>query len=220
MIVVIQCAAGKVADAGHLCTQDGRGVMFVANPELAPPNDECIYARPDDVADIGTAWRTVLRQYNESQGDNRLGLLPAWRLYRNPTYEMLAEHCGLDRLYILSAGWGLIPADFLTPNYDITFSAAQNVQKFKRRRPQDPYCDFRMLPTDASEPILFFGGRDYISLFCTLTERSSSKRTVFYAGREPVAPGCRVQRFVKPHTNWHYQCANAFIKGSGLQLIG
>ena len=44
------------------------------------------------------------------------------------------SHSGLDRLYILSAGWGLIPGDFLTPNYDITFSAAQNVQRFKRRR--------------------------------------------------------------------------------------
>ena len=146
MIVVIQCAARKAADAGHLRTQDGRNVMFVANPDLAPPDDECIYARPDDVADTGTSWRTVLRQYNENPGDNRLGLLPAWRLYRNPTYEILAERCGLDRLYILSAGWGLIPADFMTPNYDITFSAARNVQKFKRRRRHDSYRDFRMLP--------------------------------------------------------------------------
>ena len=70
----------------------------------------------------------------ENPGDNRFGLLPAWRLYRNPTYGILAEHWGLDHLYILSAGWGLIPANFLTPNYDITFSAAQNVQRFKRWR--------------------------------------------------------------------------------------
>ena len=156
MIVVIQCAARKAADAGHLRTHDGRNVMFVANPDLAPPDDECIYARPDDVAETGTSWRTVLRQYNENPRDNRLGLLPAWRLYRNPTYEILAERCGLDRLYILSAGWGLIPANLLTPNYDITFSAAQNVQKFKRRRRHDTYRDFRMLPANTSEPILFF----------------------------------------------------------------
>ena len=106
----------------------------------------------------------------------------------------------------------MIPADFLTPNYDITFSAAQNVQRFKRRRRHDSYRDFRMLPADASEPILFFGGRDYIQLFCTLTADSASQRTVFYVGREPAAPGCRVQRFGKPFTNWHYQCAKAYVE--------
>ena len=132
MIVVIQCAARKAAGAGYLRTRDGRKVMFVADPDLAPRDGGCIYARPDDIAGTGTSWRAVLRQYNENPGDNRLGLLPAWRLYRNSTYEILAEHCGLDRLYILSAGWGLIPADFLTPNYDITFSTAQNVHRFKR----------------------------------------------------------------------------------------
>ena len=212
MIVVIQCAARKAADAGHLRTQDGRKVMFVANPDLAPRDGDYIYARPDDVSEPGTSWRTVLRQYNENPGDNQLGLLPAWRLYRNPTYEILADRCGLDRLYILSAGWGLIPADFLTPNYDITFSAAQNVQKFKRRRRNDTYRDFRMLPTNTSEPILFFGGKDYIRLFCRLTADSASLRTVFYAGREPAAPDCRVQGFGKPYTNWHYQCAKAYVE--------
>ena len=214
MIVVIQCAARKAADAGHLRARDGRKVMFIADPDLAPRDGDCVYARPDDIADTGTSWRTVLCQYNENPSDNRLGLLPAWRLYRNSTYEILAEHCGLDRLYILSAGWGLIPAEFLTPNYDITFSTAQNVQRFKRRRRHDSYRDFRMLPADASEPILFFGGRDYIQLFCTLTADSASQRTVFYAGREPAAPGCRVQRFGKPFTNWHYQCARAYVEGS------
>ena len=212
MIVVIQCAARKAANTGHLRTQGGRKVMFVANPDLAPADGDCGYARPDDVSDTGLSWRTVLRQYNENPGGNRLGLLPAWRLYRNPTYEILAEHCGLDRLYILSAGWGLIPADFLTPNYDSTFSTAQNVQRFKRRRRHDSYSDFRMLPTDASGPILFFGGRDYIPLFCTLTADSVSQRRVSYAGREPAAPGCRVQRYGKPFTNWHYQCAKAYVE--------
>ena len=63
MIVVIQCAARKAADAGHLRTKNGRKVMFVANPDLTPRDGGCIYARPDDVAETGTSWRTVLRQY-------------------------------------------------------------------------------------------------------------------------------------------------------------
>ena len=55
----------------------------------------------------------------------RYGLLPAWQLYENPVYELLKNHCGLKRLYILSAGWGLITAGFLTPCYDITFTATR-----------------------------------------------------------------------------------------------
>jgi hypothetical protein len=36
----------------------------------------------------------------------------------------LVEKFGIEKVFILSAGWGLIRADFLTPNYDITFSGS------------------------------------------------------------------------------------------------
>ena len=57
--------------------------------------------------------------------------------------------------YILSAGWGLINSEFLTPYYDITFSAAAD--NYKRRRKADTYRDFCMLPEDVDELIVFFG---------------------------------------------------------------
>ena len=136
MIVVIQCAATTQPHAGHLRTRDGRDVVFVAKPEIAPISGRELYARPDDVSDTGKSWRTVLQEYNAAPGENPLGLLPAWQLYRNPAYRVLADHCGQDHLYILSAGWGLIRADFLTPKYDITFSRGRNVQPFKRRGKQ------------------------------------------------------------------------------------
>ena len=214
MIVVIQCAAGKDKNAGHLHTLDGRKVVFVANPDFAPTGGNTIYARPDDLSDSEKPWRTVLLEYNDNPAHNPLGLLPAWQLYRNPAYKILAEHCGLQRLYILSAGWGLISAGFLTPNYDITFNKAQNVQPFKRRSRRENYCDFSMLPTNVVEPVLFFGCRDYIALFCKLTEVISSRRTVFYAGGQPNAPGCSLRRYGKPFMNWHYQCAKAFVEGT------
>jgi hypothetical protein len=53
---------------------------------------------------------------------NPLGLYPAYRLYENRVYGRLVEAFGVENIYILSAGWGLIRADFLTPYYDITFS--------------------------------------------------------------------------------------------------
>ena len=212
MIVVIQCAAGKQHHAGHLRTRDGLNVMFVARPDCAPPHSDRIYARPDDPSDRGTSWRTVLQEYNDAPGTNPLGLLPAWQLYRNTTYGMLFERFGPDQLYVLSAGWGLIRADYLTPNYDITFSRARNVEPFKRRGPMDAYEDFGF-PFGIAEPIVFFGGRDYISLFCRLTEDAKVERTVFYAGSKVDAPGCTLRRFGDPFTNWHYQCAKEFLDG-------
>ena len=133
MIVVIQCAASKQPYAGCLRQADGQEVLFVADPPSAPPNN-CVYARPDDIAHSGHSWRDELLRYNETPDHNSLNLLPAWQLYKNETYELLAEKYGKHRLYILSAGWGLISADFLTPKYDITFSA--QADRYKKTAPK------------------------------------------------------------------------------------
>ena len=178
MIVVIQCAAKKNPQAGYLRADDGRRILFVADPEAGPANEGIVFARPDDIADQGLSWRQKLVNYNETHGDNPLGLLPAWQLYANGTYEMLANTYGRDRLYILSAGWGLISADFLVPRYDITFSAG--AERYKRRRRSDKYDDLNMLASTISEPVIFLGGKDYVSLFCELTQIIKGPRTVFY----------------------------------------
>ena len=64
MIVVMQCAASKQAAAGYLRTRDGRRVMFVAQPQLAPPSDEFHYARPDDPSGTDESWRDVITRYS------------------------------------------------------------------------------------------------------------------------------------------------------------
>ncbi len=213
MNIVIQCAAKKHPTAGHLRRRDGRKVMFVADPALAPPSRDHDYACPDDMSDTGVSWRKLLCDYNVDPAGNPLNLLPAWQLYANRTYGLLAQHIGLDRLFILSAGWGLIRADFLTPNYDITFSSSAD--QYKKRGKKDRYDDLRMRPAGSPEPIVFFGGKDYVALFCALTEGAMGERVLFYnTAIEPEAPGCRLIKFVtKTRTNWHYECANAFISG-------
>lgn len=213
MIVVIQCAATKAANAGHLVTADGKVVTFVAHPEIAPKTDE-FYARPDDDAGEGRSWREVLLAYNGEPGGNPLGLLPAYQLYKNPTYERLVDKLGMKNVYILSAGWGLIRSDFLTPYYDITFSNAHNVERYKRRKRADPYKDIGMLPNSTDEEILFFGGKDYVPLFCKLTSQVKSRRKVFYnAAEAPQVPGCATVKFdTHTRTNWHYECAIAFLE--------
>ena len=186
--------------------------MFVADPDVAPADESYLYARPDDVSDTGASWRAVLCRYNATPGNNPFRLLPAWQLYNNKTYEVLADHCGLDRLFILSAGWGLVRADFLISAYDITFSS--NVARYKRRRSEDRYNDLNMLPK-SQEPIVFFGGKGYVSLFCTLSSDARGRRTVWYNSKDaPCAPGCLVRRFhTTMRTNWHYECAKSLISG-------
>lgn len=208
---MIQCAAKKNPQAGYLRADDGRRILFVADPETAPANAGIVFARPDNITDQGLSWRQTLVNYNEAPSDNPLGLLPAWQLYENSTYEMLVKNYGRDRIYILSAGWGLISAGFLTPVYDITFSAS--AEKYKRRRRSDDYDDLNMLASTISEPVVFLGGKDYIGLFCRLTINVKGPRTVFYnSSSPPSAPGCALERFVTTtRTNWHYGCAKALV---------
>jgi hypothetical protein len=212
LIVVIQCAGRKRA-AGHLRTREGKPVLFVADPAPAPTSDSCIYARPDDASDHGGSWREVLVRYNEAPGNNPLSLLPAFELYERDTYRAFVKRFGIDKTYILSAGWGLIPASFLTPYYDITFKA--NADDWKRRRKKDAYSDLSMIPADTDEEIVFLGGKDYLPLFTRLTAPARSARTVFYnSATLPDAPDCRLVRFsTRTRTNWHYECADALVRG-------
>jgi hypothetical protein len=214
MIVVIQCAAGKRPERRHLVsTMQGKPVHFVASPEAAPFNPAVLYARPDDLAENGMSWRQILLEYNRDRERNPLDLHPAYWLYENRTYFNLVGKFTVKGVYILSAGWGLIPADFLMPYYDITFSPSAD--DYKRRKKSDRYQDFRMLPDDTKDDIVFFGGRDYLPLFCSLTSGVRSKRTIFYNSMQrPDVIGCTLKRFnTTTRTNWHYECANAFIAG-------
>jgi hypothetical protein len=211
--VVIQCAASKRPDAGHLETRDGQQVDFVANPEAAPANPRRVYARPDDISDDGRTWRQVLLDYNKEPHNNPLGLVPAYQLYENRIYARLVERFGVVNVFILSAGWGLISADFLTPSYDITFSISAD--PYKRRRKLDRYNDLCMLPVSAHQEVVFFGGKDYLPLFCALTEQHRDRRLVYYnSASPPQLSGCTLKRYqTSTRTNWHYECANAFIDG-------
>ena len=226
MIVVIVCAAGKDPSAGHMLTENGQRVMFVADPKKAPPHKSIIYKRPDDLAHSGLSWREELnkynRKYNRDPLNNPLRLLPAWRLYepRPPyrnIYRKLVKVFGTKNVFILSAGWGLISACFLTPDYDITFSPeAAKKKPCARRRKQDEnlYEDSAMLPEDTRKPIVFLGGKSYVPFFCSLTEGAKSRRIVFYKSKVPrSAPGCVLYRFITETRIWYYECAKELVLG-------
>ena len=215
MNIVIVCADGKEGHAGYLRQQDGQKVKFVADPDSAPRTASYVYARPDDISDVGVSWTETLHQYNETPEDNPLGLLQAWELYSNPTYEYLARKHGTERLYILSGAWGLISATFLTPMYNITFSTGEHVKSYQRREAEDCYGNFCMLPANTVEPVVFFGGKDYVEFFCSLTKGIKAERYIFHKSRNaPTDTGCQTKKFKPKHQGiWYYECARAFIDG-------
>lgn len=214
MNIVIQCAATK--RGRFFRTLDEREVVFVAEPASAPRDDGRVYAHPDDRTDNGLTWRESLLRYNEAS-DNPLKLARAFELYENPIYRRLVTRFGVAKVFILSAGWGLINAAFFTPYYDITFSrnVLQKGEAHKLRgKKATSWHDLRQLRS-SDEPVVFFGGKDYVPLFCALTRSYLGKRIVFYNSEAPLAaPGCLLQRFpTTTRTNWHYECANAFLNG-------
>jgi hypothetical protein len=216
MKVVIQCAASKARGAGYMTTENGRQVVFVADPKLAPAADNYLYARPDDVSESGRSWRELLVEYNEQTQGNSLNLLMAWQLYENEAYGNLVSKFGAQSVYILSAGWGLIDAEFLTPYYDITFSpSAKGATRYKRRSSRDSYMDFCLLPKDSTELLVFIGGKDYQPLFSELTRGYAGERNVFFnSALEPEVPECNLIRYeTTTRTNWHYDWAKALVNG-------
>ncbi|MCF7849034.1 MAG: hypothetical protein K9M45_09305 [Kiritimatiellales bacterium] len=210
--VVIQCAATKQPDAGCMIDQNGKRVMFVAQPERAPANDEIIYARPDDMVNGNGNWRQFLEEYNAQQA-NPLNLYPAWQLYKHKAYKSLVDRFGIENVYILSAGWGLVRGDFLTPEYDITFSPS--AESYKKRKASDRYDDFSMLPKECCEDLYFFGSKNYLPLFDLLTKDYAGEKFVFYNSSVPPEEmtGCELIKYeTRTKTNWHYECAKWFIE--------
>ena len=213
MRVVIQCAGDKRTDAGRMKTSDGREVHFVAHPDDVPPEPDLVHARPDDLSETGETWRERLLTYNANPAGNPLGLLPAYELYNNRVYQQLAGHIGTDRMFILSAGWGLIRADFLTPGYDITFR--RDGKAGAQRTSSDRFDDWIMVDEESEDPLLFLGGKSYLPFFCELTDQCRCRRIAYH--NLMVPPRCErveVRRFeTNTRMNWHYGAARALIDG-------
>ena len=214
MNVVIQCAKSKSGQ--RFRDAEGCPVTFVADPAVAPRGDWERYAHPDGFADDGRLWRQHVIDYDR-RAANEYGLSPAYRLYTHPTYRNLVKHYGLEHIFILSAGWGLIPANFPTPYYDITFSANKNVDKWAVRGRDIRFEDLCCLPADIEDPLVFLGGKAYLELFAKLVRRYGGPKIVVYSSQErPVLDQefATVRYPGNKRTNWHYACAKDMIAGA------
>jgi len=219
--VVIQCSATKAKNAGTFQV-NGRTVRFVAHPELCQPNTTEIFAHPDDhLPSGGTTWREHLEAYNRGKS-NLANLLRAGDLYTpngSTAYQLLLQKFGYQDVYILSAGWGLIRADYLIPDYDITFAKHKKIGGQKKRGKKDSYQDLAQLTahrTSEGELVYFFGGLDYLPLFLKLTDGLDIWRRVYFTTTRAdkllkAERCCYIKYSAKREQNWHYDCVEENI---------
>jgi len=211
--IVIQCAGTK-NPCGSFNYQNGELIKFVAHPELCKPISSIKFQKPDDCDQAGVTWRNKLVEYNSIHYEvNPLKLLKAYQLYKKSIYTELVEHFGIENVYILSAGWGLVRADFLLPDYDITFSAS--AERSKRRLKSEQYQDLALMSTNKGDEIVFLGGKDYQHLFVKLTSHLPARKVIVYnALKQPKFKNVEYVIYnVKQKTNWHYSCAKEIING-------
>jgi len=223
-IVIFPCCAGKEK---RYWEYKGQKVEFVANPDKCAKLGGFLYCHPDcKNPDTGKTWRQELEDYNKQYqltGKNPLGLCRAWELYQpkqNKTiYAQLYKKFG-ERLFILSAGWGLVRADYLLPHYDITFG--QRAKPYNERRENDTYYDFNQLidvELEKNDIIYFFGVKGYIWLYYRLTCNLSCRKVIYHRSTKihqiqgyeymPYSGGRR--------TSWHYSCIKDLWEASYLR---
>ena len=215
MKIVMPCAAGKKEEAGYFMSGNRR-VLFVANPALVQASPDVIYARPDDISPEGKTWRQLLSEYN-SRAENPFNLAHAIDLYENDAYRGLAKKFGMENVFILSAGWGLVSADFRLPQYDITFKKLKGNDAHKTRGKKDAYQDYIHLAKQGEDLVAFVGVKDYLDFFVSMTRGRKSRRIVFYnSGTTPKVEGCEVRRYkTQQRTAWQYSCARELMSETG-----
>jgi hypothetical protein len=212
--LIIACAGSKQREGGYFRDSEGRRIKFVAQPHLAPDGNNVRFGHPDDSSN-GKTWRELVDEYNATyranSNHNPYGLFPAYQLYTpkgqwSSIYRNLVNSFGKENVFILSAGWGLIASDFLTPQYDITFSKNSKIEPYKKRAQRDDSRDFCQLQAGPEDELFLFAGTEYTQIFHRLTKQMPVMRKHIY-----TYDSMRTQN----KYTWYYQYAADFIKHKG-----
>lgn len=211
MKVIISCCDRK---NGESFSHNGETINFVSRVNEVVPDNE-LYFHPDDLIPTeNITWRELI-----AQQEIRNDLLKAYNLYRPSIYSSLFEHFGND-LFIYSAGWGIIRADYKLPKYNVTFSNSQNIPFYARRNNDDVFNDFNHLEgIERTERIVFIAGSDYVMPFCRQTEDLPNEKIIVYKNQNLLndIPYLANNNFQFIHyqtnrrTNWHYEFAARLI---------
>jgi hypothetical protein len=211
MKIIISCCNRK---NGNSFTHNGNTINFVSRVDEVLHNN-AFYVHPDDlIPNENISWRDLIAQQEEHND-----LLSAYNLYRPGIYNSLFEHYGND-LFIISAGWGIIRADYRLPKYNVTFSNNQNIPIYARRNNDDVFNDFNHLEgIEENERIVLIAGSDYVLPFCQLTEDLPNEKIIIYKNQNLLYnnPFVENNNFQFIHyqtnrrTNWHYEFAERLI---------
>ena len=209
--IVMMCAGAKQPNSGLIFNEQNIKFRAVSSRN----NNEYL---PDDLINgiENIRWRDyVINNQNPETIPFR-----AYELYRRNEYTCLYNNFE-HNLYILSAGWGLVRADYRLPNYDITFSNVAPVSLNTRRNDNvnviPIYDDFNQLEVNPEDDIIFVGGKKYINLFYELTQNLTNRKIIYYNSQNQPNPqlGNYVYRryFINYFTNWHYELAHDLCQG-------
>ncbi|MBN2695885.1 class I SAM-dependent methyltransferase [bacterium] len=221
MRVVITCCGQK---NGESLFYNGDYIDFISHTNKIETNNKestkKLYFHPDDlIPNESKSWRDLIEDGNSSTLYN-LNILPAYQLYNHPIYNLLFQKYR-DKLYIFSAGWGVVQAEYKLPKYDITFSQKDSIPEFiKRDRDDSRFKDFNQLENDAETTILI-AGKDYVLPFCELTKDLNCVKIIVYTSDDVLQnnPYLENSDFIFYHyktdteSNWYYEFANRLING-------
>lgn len=207
-IKVVMICAGSKFHEGELKI-DNHFINFIARS-----NRDNYEFLPDDLIEINEkkTWRDFV---NENQPTLTL---KAYELYKKKQYRCLYNKYG-NNFFILSAGWGLVNAEFKLPYYDITFSQQGSINTKRNKNIDIPplYKDYNHLVPNDNDDIIYIGGKDYLDLFYKLTSKLSNRKIIYYNSN--IMPknhdGNYIYRkYISNYpTNWHYQLADDICDG-------
>jgi hypothetical protein len=154
------------------------------------------------------SWREYLIEHQ-----NDKNLKKAYKLYSRKEYISLYDKFK-DSLYILSAGWGLVSAEFKLPIYDVTFSSKSG--STNKRDKGIKFNDFNQLEISDNEDIVFIGSGNYLPLFYSLTFNLPNRKLIFFFGKGNNLPQPMVNqntfKFINfqslNNRSWYYELAN------------
>lgn len=211
MKIIISCCDRK---NGEPFRHNGEEINFVSHVNEVLINNE-FYFHPDDlVPNENITWRELIAQQELNNN-----LTTAHELYSPPIYNSLFQNYGND-LYIFSAGWGIVRADFRLPKYNITFSNNNNIPIYARRNHNDIFNDFNQLQgINENERIIFIAGSDYVLPFCELSAPLPNEKIIIYKSglvlnNNPYLNNNNFQFIhyqTTTRTNWHYEFARRLI---------
>jgi hypothetical protein len=152
------------------------------------------------------SWRKYLEEHQ-----NDKNLLMTYKLYSRKEYRCLYEKFQ-NSLYILSAGWGLVGAEFKLPNYDITFSSKSGASN--KRDKTTNFKDFNQLNISDNEDVVFIGTPNYVPLFIQLTKNLSNRKIIYWKSKslKKIKVNDTFEYCYFPNgtnRNWYYELANA-----------